>query len=144
MAMGTSSLHCLKLDSVVRTRAANHLVPTSKMKVRGVGRQCRHISYTQFFTRTFYISSLLLRDGSSPLRDPRNTQSTLQVIGFIHQICRSLILARHRSPHTDEHCSLPINSKLVRVRVLASPLPAQIQLIWFCERLRHFLTVGTQ
>ncbi|KAI9512410.1 trafficking protein Mon1-domain-containing protein [Russula earlei] len=32
MAMGTSSLHCLKLDSVVRSRAANHLVPTSKMK----------------------------------------------------------------------------------------------------------------
>ncbi|KAI0004521.1 vacuolar fusion protein MON1 [Russula compacta] len=32
MAMGTSSLHCLKLDSVVRSRAANHLIPTSKMK----------------------------------------------------------------------------------------------------------------
>jgi hypothetical protein len=34
MAMGTSSLHCLKLDPVVRSRAANHLIPTSKMKVR--------------------------------------------------------------------------------------------------------------
>jgi hypothetical protein len=34
MAMGTSSLHCLKLDPVLRTRAANHLIPTSKMKVR--------------------------------------------------------------------------------------------------------------
>ncbi|KAH8998584.1 vacuolar fusion protein MON1 [Lactarius akahatsu] len=32
MAMGTSSLHCLKLDPVVRSRAANHLVPTLKMK----------------------------------------------------------------------------------------------------------------
>ncbi|KAN0139868.1 Trafficking protein Mon1 domain containing protein [Lactarius tabidus] len=32
MAMGTSSLHCLRLDPVVRSRAANHLVPTSKMK----------------------------------------------------------------------------------------------------------------
>jgi len=32
MAMGTSSLHCLKLDPVLRTRAANHLIPTSKMK----------------------------------------------------------------------------------------------------------------
>jgi hypothetical protein len=34
MAMGTSSLHCLKLDPVLRSRAANHLIPTSKMKVR--------------------------------------------------------------------------------------------------------------
>ncbi|KAH9080547.1 trafficking protein Mon1-domain-containing protein [Lactarius deliciosus] len=32
MAMGTSSLHCLKLDPAVRSRAANHLVPTLKMK----------------------------------------------------------------------------------------------------------------
>ncbi|KAI0300286.1 trafficking protein Mon1-domain-containing protein [Russula brevipes] len=32
LAMGTSSLHCLKLDSAVRSRAANHLVPSSKMK----------------------------------------------------------------------------------------------------------------
>ncbi|KAH9179232.1 DUF254-domain-containing protein [Lactarius sanguifluus] len=32
MAMGTSSLHCLKLDPVVRSRAANHLVPTLKIK----------------------------------------------------------------------------------------------------------------
>ncbi|KAI0250818.1 trafficking protein Mon1-domain-containing protein [Lactifluus subvellereus] len=32
MAMGTSSLHCLKLDPVVRSRAANHLIPTSKIK----------------------------------------------------------------------------------------------------------------
>jgi len=32
LAMGTSSLHCLKLDSVVRSRAASHLMPTSKMK----------------------------------------------------------------------------------------------------------------
>ena len=36
MAMGTSSLHCLKLDPVLRSRAANHLIPTSKMKVRAV------------------------------------------------------------------------------------------------------------
>ena len=34
MAMGTSSLHCLKLDPAVRSRAANHLIPISKMKVR--------------------------------------------------------------------------------------------------------------
>jgi hypothetical protein len=34
MSMGTSSLHCLKLDPVLRSRAANHLIPTSKMKVR--------------------------------------------------------------------------------------------------------------
>ncbi|KAI0283975.1 DUF254-domain-containing protein [Russula aff. rugulosa BPL654] len=32
MAMGTSSLQCLKLDPLVRSRAANHLIPTSKMK----------------------------------------------------------------------------------------------------------------
>jgi FUZ/MON1/HPS1 family protein len=36
MAMGTSSLHCLKLDPLVRSRAANHLIPTSKMKVRTI------------------------------------------------------------------------------------------------------------
>ncbi|KAI0061695.1 DUF254-domain-containing protein [Artomyces pyxidatus] len=32
LAMSTSSLHCLKLDPTVRTRAANALVPTNKMK----------------------------------------------------------------------------------------------------------------
>ncbi|KAH9980276.1 DUF254-domain-containing protein [Lactifluus volemus] len=32
MAMGTSSLHCLRLDPVVRSRAASHLIPTSKIK----------------------------------------------------------------------------------------------------------------
>ncbi|KAH9969593.1 trafficking protein Mon1-domain-containing protein [Russula dissimulans] len=32
LAMGTSSLHCLKLDSGVRSRAASHLIPTSRMK----------------------------------------------------------------------------------------------------------------
>ncbi|KAI0320195.1 trafficking protein Mon1-domain-containing protein [Amylostereum chailletii] len=32
LAMNTSSLHCLKLDPTVRKRAANALLPTSKMK----------------------------------------------------------------------------------------------------------------
>ncbi|KAI0269832.1 trafficking protein Mon1-domain-containing protein [Gloeopeniophorella convolvens] len=32
IAMGTSSLQCLKLDPVVRSRAANHLVPNTRMK----------------------------------------------------------------------------------------------------------------
>lgn len=33
LAMSTSSLRCLKLDPITRKRAAEALVPTSKMKV---------------------------------------------------------------------------------------------------------------
>ena len=34
LAMSTSSLHCLKLDPVLRKSVADVLVPTSKIKVR--------------------------------------------------------------------------------------------------------------
>ena len=34
LAMSTSSLHCLKLDPVLRKAVADVLVPTSKIKVR--------------------------------------------------------------------------------------------------------------
>ncbi len=36
LAMATSSLHCLRLDPMVRKRVADTLVPTSKVKVCGV------------------------------------------------------------------------------------------------------------
>lgn len=39
LAMSTSSLRCLKLDPAIRIRAAEALVPTSKMKV---GPTCRY------------------------------------------------------------------------------------------------------
>ena len=58
MAMGTSSLHCLKLDPLVRSRAANHLIPTSKMKVRTILYLFRYLSYVLSFTRTFFTSFL--------------------------------------------------------------------------------------
>jgi hypothetical protein len=61
MAMGTSSLHCLKLDPVVRSRAANHLIPTSKMKVRAMRYLSQYRSYVLSFTRTFFTSFLSLR-----------------------------------------------------------------------------------
>jgi hypothetical protein len=53
--MGTSSLHCLKLDPAVRSRAANHLVPSSKMKVRTVCWQSQRVLMVYRYQDLLYL-----------------------------------------------------------------------------------------
>lgn len=58
LAMSISSLHCLKLDSNVRKRAAEALVPSSKMKVGNSTIPVNNLART-FNLRTsfmFYLS----------------------------------------------------------------------------------------
>jgi vacuolar fusion protein MON1 len=61
LAMTTSSLHCLKVDSVVRRRLADCLVPPSKMKVLGISIHVPN-GLNSIVTRIFFISSSLEGD----------------------------------------------------------------------------------
>ena len=64
IAMSTSSLQCLRLDAAIRTRAAEALSPTSKMKVSNIQNENDTFQLTGSKIRTFYILFLLLEEVS--------------------------------------------------------------------------------
>lgn len=88
--MSTSSLHCLKLDPVLRKSVADILVPTSKIKVCPI----------HFYPR---LSSELVMHAGDALRDTNRTRSCNHTGTAEEAFHTSIWYAKRRTESTGLH-----------------------------------------